>query len=376
MQTMTWDGVQLQVHSYNVQVGTSQLDLRRCFATDFASNDQSKKDAVAAEKWVVKGTPILLLSGFLDNSDIFLPHAPSLQNKRGLAPFLASKGYDVFLADLRGKGNSWPRTNRRADWGLHEAICEDLPAHLAMIEKLRPAAPQFWIGQDLGSLLLLATYSRFFSENINGQSLSAPVLGMAHFSASRRRVEDNWLRKQKYHSWNMYCAFSRLMAGYVGFPFGRGSKRSGRETKSAFQTWQQWQVTEQWLDPVDGFDYRQALASSPIPSSLYFANDQQELWGAPTDCRALIRELGDHDGRMIIVSKKGGNDRNYSDTELLRHPASCEDHFVQLEQWLAEHDTEANRSANEFEKSAVTHASTESDNQQNHQSLNAIDDLA
>ncbi len=324
MHNFTWNGLRLRIQSLNVQVGSNQLELRRCFRN-------------------AEGTPILLLSGFLDSSQIFLPNFnSSTQDKGGLAPFLASEGYDVYLADLRGKGNSWPQASRRADWGLHEAICEDIPAHLSMIEKIRPGVSQFWMGQDLGSLLLLATFARGHTVQDSSQtSVSSPlarhspVLGMAHFSASRRRTNENWMMKSKYSSWNAYCTFSRVMAGYIGLPFGESVSR---ETIGAFGTWRQWQSAEERQDPVDNYDYRQALTASALPPSLYFANDEHELWGSRTDCRALIRELGPLDGRMIIVGKKGGNDRNYSINGLLRHPASRQDHFVQLKNWLEEHN--------------------------------------
>ncbi len=336
MHNFTWNGIRLRIQSLNVQVGTSQLELRRCFRN-------------------AEGTPILLLSGFHDSSQVFLPRSSSgQQNQGGLAPFLASQGYDVYLADLRGKGNSWPQASRQADWGLHEAICEDIPAHLAMIDRLRPGAPQFWIGQDLGSLLLLATYARaqfakeqFTSEDSSASNLSvsdnatveqqllSPVLGMAHFSVGRRRTKDNWMAKQKYYCWNSYCALSRFMAGYISLPFG---EVVSRETPGSFAGWRQWQSSDSWLDPVDLFDYRKALARVSLPPSLYIANNEQELWGSPTDCRALMSELGPHDARMITVDKKGGNERNYTVNGLLRHPASCHDHFLQLKCWLEEHD--------------------------------------
>ncbi|MGH1472131.1 MAG: alpha/beta fold hydrolase [Cellvibrionaceae bacterium] len=321
MQNITWNGVRLRIQSHNVQVGSSQLALRRCYRN-------------------AEGTPILLLSGFLDSSQIFLPKFnSSAQDKGGLATFLASEGYDVYLADLRGKGDSWPQASRRASWGIHESICEDIPAHLAMIDKLRPGVPQFWMGQDLGSLQLLAAFGRFQSEGIQGRHLFAPVVGMAHFSASRRRQVETWVAKQKYNSWNAYCALSRLMAGYITLPFGESVSR---ETLGAFETWRQWQEEEKWVDPVDAYDYREALSATQLPPSLYITNREQELWGSPTDCRALISELGPHDGRMIIVSKKGGNERDYTVNGLLRHPSSCTDHFQQLKYWLEEHNPLAN----------------------------------
>lgn len=289
----------LQIQCHNVQSELVHLELRRCHLG------------------LAPGIPVVLVPGFLQTNDIFM----SGGEEGGIAPFLAGLGYDVFMADLRGRGKSWPEITRNADWGAHEAICKDIPAHLRMIERLRPGVPQIWVGQDFSSLLLLACYAR--------EELAAPVLGMVHLSAGRQRQPG---RDTPFALWRMAARLSVAMRGFVARP----RENNCRESRASLECWLRWQNEEPWLDPVDGFDYAAALKAVPPPPSLYLANGGASLWGRLEDCRRWVGELGPHDARIITIGRRGGNLRNYSHRGLLRHPKATEDHFLQIQDWLQE----------------------------------------
>lgn len=294
----------LQIQSHNVQSGTVHLELRRC---NLGS---------------ASGTPLLLVPGFLQTNDVFMP----TKGEGGLAPFLAGLGYDVFMAELRGRGKSWPEISRGADWGVHEAICSDLPAHLCMIERLRPGVPQVWLGQDFSSLLLLGRFAR--------GDLAAPVEGMIHLGASRLRMPEG--RGRWAHS--LFSLAARLSVATRGF-VARPGQDGCKETRSTLDCLLNWQSEEAWLDPADDFDYAAALQAAPPPPSLYVANERSSLWGRVEDCRRLIGEMGAHDARIVSIGRRGGNQRNYSHRALVQHPAAHDDHFLQIQDWLQERST-------------------------------------
>lgn len=293
----------LQVQSHNVQSGSVHLELRRC--------------NLGSEP----GTPVMLVPGFLKTNDFFLQQ----DGEGGLAQFLALQGYDVFLAELRGRGKSWPGIRKGADWGAHEAICNDIPAHLKMIERLRPGVPQIWLGQDFSSVLLAAVYAR--------GGLSTPVRGMIHAGAGRFRQAQG--SDTIFRLWAAATGLSRAVRGYVARPFG---DYNCRETGLSLDCWRRWQNEEAWLDPVDDFDYRAALQTAPLPPSLYLANGGLSLWGSLKDCRRWVEEMGQHDARIITIGRRGGNLRNYSHRGLVQHPEAGEDHFLQIHAWLEERD--------------------------------------
>lgn len=300
MRTINWRGSRINIKSLTVQVGSHQLELRRCFL-------ESRRPL---------GPPVFAVAGFLETVDIFF----SRDGEAGLAPFLAALGYDVYLAELRGRGSSWPATGKGATWGLEDSVELDIPAHLQAVARQRPGEPQFWLGQGLGGLLLHEVYAR-------KPAASPEVVGMIHFGTSRQL---DFADRRKSALYRRQCFAAQLMAllrGYVGIPFSDPPRRETRSSLLTLRRWQQ-EVREQ---------QEEGEAKRPqLPPSLYFANAASSLWGRPDDCRRWIAELGCHDGRLITVGKKEGNLRNYSSRELLQHPAACDDHFLQLQAWLEE----------------------------------------
>lgn len=294
MHTISWRGTRINIKSQTVQVASHQLELRRCF--------REGKEPL--------GPPIVAVAGFLETIDLFF----AAKGEGGLVPFLAALGYDVYLLELRGRGRSWPTTGKESDWGFEQNIEEDLPAHLQAIARLRPGEPQFWLGQGTGSLLLHSLYER-------RPKGSPRVLGMIHFAANRALTLDSRRKSLAYRHWWFSMRTMALFLGYVGRPF---SDPPHRETRQSLLTLRQW---EQETMPVQNGD---------LPPSLYFASEQAPLWGNPGDCRRWIHSLGPHDARLMAVGKQGGNRRNYSHRELLQHPDACDDHFLQIQQWLDE----------------------------------------
>ena len=79
-----------------------------------------------------EGPPIFLLHGSIENGRIFYS-----EKGKGLAPYLAAAGFDLYVGDLRGRGLSRPRIGRSSAYGQTEAITEDIPAFLGEIRRRR-----------------------------------------------------------------------------------------------------------------------------------------------------------------------------------------------------------------------------------------------
>src|SRR5258706_5010461 len=101
------------------------------------------------------GPIAFLLHGSIENGRIFYS-----RSGKGLAPFLAKNGYDVFVADLRGRGESTPPIGKQSDYGLTESIAEEIPAFLNEIKRLRGDAPQYWMAPSWGGILMLCFLAR------------------------------------------------------------------------------------------------------------------------------------------------------------------------------------------------------------------------
>ena len=73
-----------------------------------------------------------MLHGAVENGKIFYS-----EKNKGLASYLAHHGFDVFVADLRGRGLSEPAIKKGAIHGQTESITEDIPAFINEIKKLK-----------------------------------------------------------------------------------------------------------------------------------------------------------------------------------------------------------------------------------------------
>jgi len=102
------------------------------------------------------GPPIFMLHGSVENGRIFYSNSDS-----GLGSYLAKYGYDVYVGDLRGRGESKPHVNRNSKYGQTEAITEDIPAFIEKIISLRGNTPQRWVCHSTGVVLTSSHLLRF-----------------------------------------------------------------------------------------------------------------------------------------------------------------------------------------------------------------------
>lgn len=274
------------------------------------------------------GKPVFMLPGVFESSGIFYPQGDT-GSRDGLAHYLARQGYDVFIADLRGKGKSWPQISSHLNFGVHQLITEDLPALLSKVSELRPGVSQLWVGQGWGGVLLNAYYARFGYE-------FAAVSQLVHFGVRRRAAIDSrkkswWLGVLWQH------IYPRLAAGFGYLPLARWHLAASNESAQCLSDYLQWSQDELWCDPVDNFDYGAAILRRELPASLYFVSKGDVVYGDQQDVLAFMREQGRHDARMIVLSKAGGNKNNYSQRGMLLHPDCEQDHFPLLMSWLCEY---------------------------------------
>lgn len=269
------------------------------------------------------GAPVFMLHSTLEDGRTFYS-----DDGTGLACYLARQGYDVYVADLRGKGKSWPRISRRSSFGCHQTITEDIPALLKKIIVKRGKVPQIWIGHGWGSVLMCAYYARF------GDSL-CPVARMAHFGARRQIQSFNSSKKLLINF--LWLKLSRLLVRISGYMPAKLLKL-GRcnESQGTYSDYLNWSLQPEWSDSEDGFSYGEAIRQQILPPSFYFASAGDRAYGDPADVREFMKELGPHDGRMMVLSRSGGNLRDYGHRDMLLHRDCEDDHFPLLLQWLEE----------------------------------------
>ncbi len=267
------------------------------------------------------GMPVFMLHSTLQDGSTFYT-----DDGNGLACYLAQRGYDVFVADLRGRGKSWPQINGSSSFGDHHVITEDIPALLNKIINKRGNLPQIWVGHGWGSVLMCSYFARY------GENL-CPVAKMVHFGA-RRQIRSSNAGKRFFIDF-MWRRLSRLLMAVSGYmPAKMLHMGASNESQGSYRDYLAWSDADLWQDPVDGFSYGDAILQQQLPPSFYFAANGDRTYGDPDDVRAFVRELGRHDGRFMVLSRRGGNLQDYSHLDMLRHKDCERDHFPLLLDWL------------------------------------------
>lgn len=103
------------------------------------------------EQLSVEKEPVLLVHGFASNRFTW-----SLSSDRSFATYLLEKGYDVWVAELRGSGESDGSavfTDRKADYNFDTYMKVDLPALITYIRYTTQRDNLTYIGHSLGAML-------------------------------------------------------------------------------------------------------------------------------------------------------------------------------------------------------------------------------
>ncbi|TPE44541.1 alpha/beta hydrolase [Pontibacter mangrovi] len=261
-----------------------------------------------------------MVHGSIENGRIFYS-----ASGKGFAPWLAQQGYDVFVADLRGRGKSTPAISGKSKFGLSHTLQEDFPAFIGKIIELKGDVPQYWGAHSWGGVLMLAYLAR--------PAVPVQVQAMAFFG-SKRRISIRSLKKffMVDVMWNWV---GKTAAATTGALFAqRLGMGSDSETRLSHRQTHHWVVQRRWLDWHDKFDYANALQNMHLPPTLYLAGANDTVLGHPQDVEHLKNETGCSRSRVMLLSRQNGNRHNYGHIDMLTHPDAPHDHFLEVLRWF------------------------------------------
>ncbi|GGY03345.1 alpha/beta fold hydrolase [Paludibacterium paludis] len=267
------------------------------------------------------GEAVLMVHGVMANGRIFYS-----ESGKGLAHYLAEAGYDVFVADLRGRGQSQPPIGRASRHGQTETIVEDLPALQREIRRLTGGQPVHWIAHSWGGVHMTSSLVRH-------PEIIGEVKSLVYFG-SKRSVRVSNLNKliEVDFMWNIA---SRWLVRAVGYLPARAIRlgADNESDKSHLQS-KLWALPAPWIDSDDGFDYGAAACRVTLPPALYFAASNDPCRGHPEDVKRFRDESGPHLSRVHLLGRATGHRHDYNHVSLLTHPDAVRDHFPLALAWM------------------------------------------
>lgn len=259
------------------------------------------------------GIPIFLLHGFFEDGRIFYS-----KKGKGLAPYLANNGYDVFVCDLLGKGGSVPSTHDGFKHSQFDIITRDIPVYLEFV-RTKTKQQKIHLGaHSWGGVVLLSYLARFKDPDI----LSVFTFG------SKRRIGMKNLRKVFMIDimWNLYGTYLANKHGFL--PAASMKMGTENEPKDYFLETNIWVNSIPWVSPVDQFDYHAAFLKYNLPPTLYITGSHDKILGNPKDVLRLREETGNHQQATFrVIGKKSGFKNDYDHINLLTHKDAPIDHF-------------------------------------------------
>ncbi|MBK6265401.1 alpha/beta fold hydrolase [Marivirga sp. S37H4] len=265
---------------------------------------------------------IFLLHGSIEDGRIFYS-----KSGKGLAPFLAERGYDVFVGDLRGKGKSTPKISPGSKFGQKEAIMEDMPDFISYIQSIKGNKPEYMMAHSWGGVIILSYLARFKHEGLKGKV----------FFGSKRDVKVNNIHKWFNIDllWNKVGTYLVKKHGYL--PATKFKIGSDNEAKDFYLQVNRWVYSDEWKDHEDGFDYAKALQKQNLAPLLSLTGSKDTHSGHPKDVERLLKEIGDQPNHHFkVVGRKHGYKNDYDHINLLIHPDAPKDHFIEVADWISQ----------------------------------------
>lgn len=269
------------------------------------------------------GAVIFMLHGSVENGKIFYS-----SSDKGLAPYLAKQGFDVFIPDLRGRSLSTPSIDKTHHYGQTDAITDEIPAFLEAIHQLRGHTPVHAVAHSWGGVLLLSYLARAEHHHIRS---------MVFFGTKRKITVRNWDRFWRIDIlWNLMGELLVKRFGYLPakeYKFG-----SDNEPALYYHQVKKWALSDPWRDEEDGFLYEKAIKSKPIPSTLYLTGQHDTHMGHPQDVQRLMREVGNNPtDKFQLLSKSNGFSVDYDHINILTHPKAEEEVYPLVKEWVTQH---------------------------------------
>jgi predicted alpha/beta hydrolase len=235
-----------------------------------------------------RGQPVLMVHGAIENGRIFYSH-----NNKGLGCYLAARGFDVYVVDLRGRGETIPKIQPFDCYGQTETIVHDLPLFIDFVYRQNPQ-PMHLIGHSWGGVLLTAMLAR-------SPHYLSKVRSKIFFGSKRQvKVINPEVLMKIILMWQWLAP---LVAKHKGFlPAKSVGFGSDDETIKSHRQNMHWTKTADWIDSDDGFDYAHACQQVAWPPSWFIAAVSDKALGHPKDIQRFMQEANHREAKYTLLA--------------------------------------------------------------------------
>ena len=326
---------------------------------DWRSGEDERHAARTADGWNLalyryrpRGTarplPVLCGHGMAGTHLIY-----DLHPDYSLARYLAGQGFDTWLVDLRGRGDSWPDGGPRAElqWNFDDFAARDLPAAVRRVRELGGADEVLYVGMEMSGQALYAAAVLGTAAHIRaGVTCGSPVAtpatalvpGVTSAPQARRNGRVPFRAGARFAGPVLaYAGAGVLESSFrrcnvdplvVARYFRNGIPDEATDLVDQFGTW----IRSGAMTSADGaVDYGARLGEVRLPLLLLAA--AKDLQRPPEAVEQSLPAFGSADKRVVRVGTAAGFSVDYGHDDLLAGLASPSEVFPLIASWLAEH---------------------------------------
>jgi pimeloyl-ACP methyl ester carboxylesterase len=301
-------------------------------------------------------TPVLLCHGMSSNR--WNMDGPG---RRSMARYLARKGYDAWVLELRGAGRSM-RPNwwnqKSYDWRFEDYVYHDAPAALRVVLRETGVEQIHWVGHSMGGMIAYALLMGPIQNKIaSAVTLASPTMSevghpmldfglpyrsLLRFAPARVPIGLasrlgaplafllHWLLKRPiselgFHEGNLDAAAMRalMLVAIDDLP------------ASLLREFARWYETKAMSDRYAMFDFTEHLERITTPL-LIIAGGKDELT-PPRDLEYVYDHVGSRDKAFRVIDREQGFARDYSHADLVLGKHAPDDVYPVILDWLDAH---------------------------------------
>lgn len=301
--------------------------------------------------------PLLLVPGLGSSGAYSFDLSPAVS----LADYLASKGWDVWTAELRGNGLSDKPamfTRRSRWWTIDDYVNKDIPALIRYVLK-RTRSPYIHIlGHSMGGMIITKTLGR--NDQVAAKVRSATIVGSGCF------LQGSWWQNAESFIWAsnlMYTVpagaglrlYSRVAFTNISIPaldtlyfwpsntdpelartllaknFSNISPGVLQQFKTAFR--------ETGLTTFDGCEaYAEPSQLSAVRTPVMIIVGDSDHMCPADGAHRTFQLFGSPDKKFVLLGPENGQRHHYGHFDILMGNHVEQEVFPTLHEWLAKHD--------------------------------------
>jgi len=298
--------------------------------------------------------PVIMCHGFTSTSVTF-----DQGDGRGLGPYLAKLGYDVWMVNLRGRPpGSYPGdgSTKSYGWTVDDYIRRDVPAILKLVCDKTGARRVTWIGHSMGGMVMYAHLGQTADERVARfiavssplwfTDLSDRLVNLAR--RARRWVEpDDGLRLGFITRVATPLHMTSLVGSYLDLVVNRANVTedqwrrylvNGVVNVSGAEALQiaDWSLRDVMISQDGRTDYRAAMRNIRTP--LLAITGKVDFLAPPSSVLPIGEWVASADKTVRVFSVANGNRADYGHLDILIGRPVTEEVFPFLTAWLKERE--------------------------------------